>query len=365
MAVNFEKLVHVCLERNIPFVAYRLPGPGSEIKVWLQRSGKMLFVEHVADLAGKTGFVYAPFHRLTNFPVIFFEPEFIVEAGQVSNTLIRELEDAPPLYQDYASGIPEEMSREGYLQQVDRIVHSLDEVLAKVVLSRVKVVEKPDKFDEAAFFLSAARNYPGAFVHLIHIPGAGTWSGASPELLLTADGGQVTTVALAGTRKITGSDNPEWGEKEIEEQEMVSRHVEQVITDAGISDFSRGQAETINAGHLQHISTVFSFGQDDLRDDITAFISALHPTPAVCGLPVEQALEVIRKAETHNREYYAGYCGPVRFEGETNLFVNLRCMKILPEDLAIFVGGGLTKQSVAADEWNETEWKAKTLLSII
>ncbi len=98
---------------------------------------------------------------------------------------------------------------------------------------------------------------------------------------------------------------------------------------------------------------------------MTEFISALHPTPAVCGLPKERALELIYKTEMHNREYYAGYCGPINYQGKTDLFVNLRCMKILPDKLALYIGGGLTAKSDPEKEWEETVLKANTLLSVI
>jgi len=93
------------------------------------------------------------------------------------------------------------------------------------------------------------------------------------------------------------------------------------------------------------------------------FITNLHPTPAVCGLPKDKSLELILQTEKHNREYYAGYCGPINYQNKTDLFVNLRCMKILEDQLALFVGGGLTKDSVPTKEWDETVLKAKTLLS--
>jgi len=50
---------------------------------------------------------------------------------------------------------------------------------------------------------------------------------------------------------------------------------------------------------------------------------------------------------------------------KTDLFVNLRCMKILKDKLVLFVGGGLTEQSEPQSEWEETVLKAKTLLSIL
>ena len=86
----------------------------------------------------------------------------------------------------------------------------------------------------------------------------------------------------------------------------------------------------------------------------------MHPTPAVCGLPKEKALDLIYKTEPYDREYYAGYLGMVE-KDTVDFYVNLRCMKIYENTAALFVGGGITANSVAKKEWEETELKAETL----
>ena len=63
--------------------------------------------------------------------------------------------------------------------------------------------------------------------------------------------------------------------------------------------------------------------------------------------------------------YYTGFLGPIRPHGETDLFVNLRCMKISPEYISLYVGGGITLESDPAEEWNETQLKAQSLLKIM
>jgi isochorismate synthase len=79
----------------------------------------------------------------------------------------------------------------------------------------------------------------------------------------------------------------------------------------------------------------------------------------------ENALEFIQKKEKHDREYYAGYLGPVGFTDMLNLYVNLRCLKVYSNCVALYIGGGITLDSVPEEEWQETEIKAETLLSVI
>jgi isochorismate synthase len=93
-------------------------------------------------------------------------------------------------------------------------------------------------------------------------------------------------------------------------------------------------------------------------------IRSLHPTPAVCGLPREKALQLIEKHETHNRNLYAGLIG-YKSKEELNVFVNLRCMQVTENDFLLYVGGGITDQSIPENEWNETENKAKTLMRVL
>ena len=82
------KLIELCLEKSIPFVSYSLPG-SDQITTWIQKSGKILFVEDISEVIDKSGFVYAPFHRSTNFPVVFFlETELIINEINFDDSLL-------------------------------------------------------------------------------------------------------------------------------------------------------------------------------------------------------------------------------------------------------------------------------------
>ena len=75
-------------------------------------------------------------------------------------------------------------------------------------------------------------------------------------------------------------------------------------------------------------------------------------------------MQLIRETELHQREYYAGYLGPVDANSQ-QLFVNLRCMKLTSNGVSFFVGGGITAQSKADEEWQETCLKLETLKRIL
>ncbi len=93
-------------------------------------------------------------------------------------------------------------------------------------------------------------------------------------------------------------------------------------------------------------------------------IRLLHPTPAVAGVPVEKSLAFLNANETHDRSYYAGFLGPME-SSVVRLFVNIRCAKVLSNHLQLYVGGGITAESIPEAEWNESQRKAETLLNIL
>jgi isochorismate synthase len=365
VGLKLVKLINICLEKNIPFVCFRFPHD-KNVYLWLQASGKIIFVENIREIINKHGFVYAPFHRQTNFPIVLFEPEIIIKNNDIPDSLISKITKQPVFYKEFEIAEPREASREEYLQQASGIITTFRKDIKKAVLSRIHLEKKKADFNTGNFFIRMLESYPEVFCHLINIPGAGTWAGATPETLLKTDINKCQTISLAGTQPKIGKEKEVvWKAKEMEEQRFVSNYIIEVLKRFGINDFQIEGPQTIQAGKALHLSTKFIFDKSFIQDRLADFIENLNPTPAVCGLPKEKALELILRTEKHNREYYAGYCGPVNMNGKTDLYVNLRCMKILKDKLALYVGGGLTAKSVPEKEWAETELKAQTLLSVI
>jgi isochorismate synthase len=72
-------------------------------------------------------------------------------------------------------------------------------------------------------------------------------------------------------------------------------------------------------------------------------ISVLHPTPAVCGLPKQEAKDFILENEGYDRKYYTGFLGELNKEAfnketlKSDLYVNLRCMKIKDNQAHLYV----------------------------
>lgn len=365
MSLKLIQLINLCLEKNIPFVTFRLPNDNS-IQTWIQLSGKFNFFENINKVANKSGFVYAPFHRKTNLPIVFFEPELIFENENFEESLIEKIFNKSPLYPEYSYESPVEINKKEYLKQAEDVIYSFDKDFSKAVLSRIHIENKSEHFDAGKFFMNLQQNYPNAFCHIINIPGAGTWTGATPETLLRINKNIAQTISLAGTQAFREKDQiVSWQEKELEEQQIVTDYIESVLNNFEIEDYKKEKVQNHRAGNAIHLATKFSFDYSFIEKQLGEFISELHPTPAVCGFPKEKAIELIFQTEKHNREYYAGFCGSININEKTDLFVNLRCMEILKDKLALFVGGGLTAHSIPDKEWEETILKSQTLLKIV
>ncbi|MCK4749019.1 MAG: chorismate-binding protein, partial [Bacteroidales bacterium] len=177
----------------------------------------------------------------------------------------------------------------------------------------------------------------------------------------------VSTISLAGTRPYSDEnlDINKWKVKEVLEQEYVTRYIHDVLRSFEIRDYRIISPYVRKAGNLVHLATDFSFGFNGVTRDLWDFLDAMHPTPAVAGYPKDDAITYIKNLEPHDREYYTGFLGPIAGNEVIDLFVNLRCIKISPAFLALFIGGGITLESDPEEEWVETRWKADELLGIL
>jgi isochorismate synthase len=230
----------------------------------------------------------------------------------------------------------------------------------KVVVSRIKHL--PHHQNPAVVFEKLVQLYPSAFSTWYHSPFHGTWFCATPELLLHQEGQTFYTMALAGTLpSLDSTSGNDWTEKEKHEQQLVTDFIVRQVKDAGASAVSAIGPLELTAGQLKHLKTEIQFNSDK---KVTDLLSALHPTPAVCGTPRDKSYAFIVEHEPHQRRLYTGYSG-VRSPKGSTFFVNLRCMQWFEDHAELYVGGGITAGSSSASEWNETELKALTLSTVL
>jgi isochorismate synthase len=264
------------------------------------------------------------------------------------------------------------IEKDEFIHMVKTGIESIREGnMQKVVPSRQKWISLPESFDALRLFESLSEKYPRAFISLVSIPDAGTWVGATPELLLNiSEGRWFETVSLAGTQPYRADiplNKVAWTQKEIEEQALVSRYIINCFKKIRLREFDEEGPKTVVAANLIHLKTQFKVDMHatNFPQLGSVMLHLLHPTSAVCGMPIESAEEFLEKMEHSDRSYYSGYLGPVNFNDVTQLYVNLRCMQLQPKEAILYAGAGVTADSEPEDEWAETEMKCNTLLQVI
>ena len=338
--------------KNLPFVAYRKP-KSKKINGVFCKTDDLIFTEDFSD----SGFVFSPFYaneRSILFPIE--NSDLITQEYNFdfSSTHIKLLDTS-------------NLDKKEHVDLVQKTIDKIKESeLKKIVVSRKEEVLISD-FKIIDIYKKLLESYTNAFVYMWYHPKIGLWLGATPETLLEINGDKFKTMSLAGTQ--VSKEGPiSWGAKEIEEQQMVTDFIRNQVQ--GISEnLSIEEAETVRAGSLLHLRSRVE-GRLKSNANLKELIRALHPTPAVCGLPRESAKEFILNNENYKRAYYTGFLGELNMysensENSSHLFVNLRCMKVSENKAQVFVGGGITKDSDAEKEWLETVAKTSTMKNML
>lgn len=330
-------------QKQLPFVLYAKPNE-TVLNGIFQNDATL----HVFEK--QFGFVFASFYIETNVVFPLSDSESCKEEINLKfdeNSIQKDTD-----FDEKAQNSFEDLVRKG-VSEIEK------GTFEKVVLSRK--IEISQSIDSIKSYQNLLKKYPTAFRYLWFHPKVGLWMGATPEQLAKIENNTFETVALAGTQVF--SENVSWQEKEIVEQQLVTDYIKK-RTENLVEVLKISEAYTQKAGNLVHLKSDISgkLKQNVLELDI---INALHPTSAVCGMPLSEARNFILENEKYNRRYYAGFLGEFQMREQTNLFVNLRCCEIEKDSTAIYVGCGITKDSQANKEFIETENKAKTILSVL
>ncbi len=369
-----EKDIHLLIDRltasQRSFAIYRLPWTDEPVFV-MQESEETEKLYDLPSLNGKTGFVIAPFLPSEKHPAALIHAdlkacgwEAITRQLHALNITETATDNLPAA--DAEVAIREESAlKQQYETAFNKFIAPLQKgTFQKLVLSRQATQPLPADFSPLSTFVTACNSYPRMMISLCHTPVTGTWIGSTPEIILSGHQDAWQTVALAGTMPMQGETMPtEWSRKNQEEQAFVSDYIRKIIKKFGSKPSEKGPY-TARAGQLVHLKTDFHFTLKQ-TNQLGELLDALHPTPAVCGLPKAEAYEFITQNEGYDRSYYSGIIGWLDPEGDTSLYVNLRCMKIGRSCTTLFAGGGILPSSTAETEWEETQHKMNTMRRIL
>lgn len=194
--------------------------------------------------------------------------------------------------------------------------------------------------------------------------------GCTPELLVRKEGTTVESMCLAGTTSC--------GETEAEKEERAqalmaddkNRREHEFVVSFMRDVFGRNcynvsipRNPSIKAlRHVQHLCTPVSAQVMEGRS-LLSLASQLHPTPALSGTPVGEAMMTLREAESYNRGFFGGAIGYVDGAGDGEFSVAIRSGVFDGEAGWLYAGCGVVEGSNARDEFDEIDLKLKTILS--
>ena len=194
--------------------------------------------------------------------------------------------------------------------------------------------------------------------------GPDTFLGASPEPLVTLADGKLECICHAGSaaRGGTAEQDRKLGEallsdpKEQREHYLAASSVEQALR--GLCDeLSWDSTPRLSKlKNVQHLSTAFHGANDEGRD-ILEFVEALHPTPAVAGVPTRKALILIQELEEMDRGWYSGPVGWMDHKGRGEFAIAIRSGLITRNQAYLYAGAGIVEGSDVKREYAETELK--------
>jgi isochorismate synthase len=252
-----------------------------------------------------------------------------------------------------------------------------DGALRKVVLARMIEVRAGHELDPRRLLHHLRAVEPHAYTFAV--PAAGergseaSLVGASPELLVRRRGREIRSNPLAGSAPRSG-DPEEDRENGLALAGSAKDHEEHAIVVDSMAETLRpfcGELrwdpepilhETANVWHL---STRFRGILREPAPSVVELVAALHPTPAVCGEPRAEALELIGELELFDRGRYAGAAGWIDAAGDGEWVIALRCAELEGERATLYAGAGIVADSVPEREVDETDRKFRAFLDAL
>jgi len=271
-----------------------------------------------------------------------------------------------------AASVKAEPMADGWRQNVK---HALDAIkdgkLTKVTLARTMKLRSQIPIAPEVVLRSLTANYPECYTFAFSRRGT-YFVGASPEELVALNGASVTSTCLAGSAPRGDSES-----KDMELSDWLLRNVKErreheVVVDWISERMGRLCSElhwnevpyVLRLGNLQHLATRFVGTRVD-GCHVLDFVEALHPTPAVGGIPLEPALEMIEKLEDFDRGWYSGPVGWVDKNGNGEFAIAIRCALLRDKEAFLYAGDGIVTGSDPDKEDQETTMKFKPLLTAL
>ena len=263
-------------------------------------------------------------------------------------------------------------TREEWHRQVEAALGRIDRgELTKVVLAQALSVGLERAIDAPDVLERLRASYPDCYRFLIEPTAEAGFLGAPPERLVALTGDTVETEALAGS--VARGETPQADEElasHLRDSEKIQRE-HRVVVDticdqlAPLATAITVDEQTIRTlANIQHLQTPIRARMAD-GVHVLDVVEALHPTPAVGGLPPDAAFETIHEAETFDRGWYAAPVGWFDAAGDGEFAVGIRSAVAAGDRATLFAGNGIVAESDPDEEWDEVELKYRPMLDTL
>ena len=243
-------------------------------------------------------------------------------------------------------------------------------IVDKLVLSRAYSFNLDSQINWDSLLQKLYDRFPDCYLFFIK-KNSSIFFGSSPEMFLKVSDkiAEVESVAGSAARgKKTESDYElekflQSSEKNHQEHLFVSDFITNILIKYSNNVRIIEEKQIRKLDNIQHLLTRIS-AELNSKENLFELIDSLFPTPAVCGVPKEKAINLIRKLEAHDRGLYSGLVGLFDFEGNCELAVSIRSAIVKDNQVTAFAGAGLVKDSDPQEEFLETKLKLNTILSL-
>lgn len=199
-------------------------------------------------------------------------------------------------------------------------------------------------------------------------------TGASPEVLVRFDRGEIELRPLAGTRRrgATPEEDAALEAELIRDPKERAEHV--MLIDLGRNDVGRVAAtgavqltERMQIERYSHVMHIVSNVRGKAAPGVRAadVVRATFPAGTLSGAPKVRSMEIIEEMEPARRGIYGGAVGYISYAGNMDLAIAIRTLVTKGDKIYVQAGAGVVAGSVPADEFEETVNKARAVLSAV
>jgi menaquinone-specific isochorismate synthase len=258
----------------------------------------------------------------------------------------------------------DENEKEEWENLINNAKGYLKSSLSKIVLSRKIKIETTNNFSWSNLIDKLNGENPECYIFMYKANDA-VFFGASPEKFLSVQDKIIDIDAMAGSAAGDSTDVARelLNQKNLKEHKIVTDFICETLSNFAENVLANEQPLIIKLSDVQHLHTKIT-AQLRSKEKVLSLIDSLFPTPAVCGIPKEEALKAIRELERHDRGLYSGLIGWINPELNCEFAVAIRSAYYKKNKLSLFAGSGIVEESVPEDEFLETELKLKTILKL-